>query len=75
MNSKKSSTESLITVSRGIWDTYVKTAMMAKGMRKISENAINLKIFRCWNSTKDIIKRAPHQLFWPNICKSKRKSN
>lgn len=41
----------------------MKTETMAKGMRKISENAINLKILRCWNSTNEIIKRAPHQLF------------
>lgn len=49
-------------------NTYMKTETMATGMRKISENAIRRKMFLCWNSTSEINKRAPHQLFWPNIC-------
>lgn len=49
----------------------MKTDTIEMGMRKISENAINLKMFLCWNSTNEIIRRAPHQLFWPNICKKR----
>lgn len=53
-------------------NTHRKTETMATGIRKISEKAINLKMFLCWNSTSEINKRAPHQLFWPNICKRKK---
>lgn len=49
-------------------NTYKNTDTTATGIRKISEKAINLKMFLCWNSTSEINKRAPHQLFWPNIC-------
>lgn len=47
--------------------TYINTDTTAMGMRKISENAMSRKMLRCWNSTSEIIKRAPHQLFWPII--------
>ena len=44
-------------------------------MRKISEKAMSRKMLRCWNSTREISKRAPHQLFWPNICDKEEKTS
>lgn len=32
---------------------------------KISQNAVTFSILAAWNSTIEMIKRAPHQEFWP----------
>lgn len=36
---------------------------------KISQNAVTLSILAAWNSTIEMMKRAPHQEFWPISCK------
>lgn len=46
-------------------NTYENTRIMVRGNTMISHNAQKRKIFRDWNSTRDIESLAPHQLFWP----------
>lgn len=45
--------------------TYIKMSITVYGMRKISEKAMSLKMFRDWNSTREIRRRAPHHELWP----------
>lgn len=51
-----------------ISDTYVKTRSTVNGRLMISERAHRRRIFRDWNSTRDMTRRAHHQLFCPKHC-------
>lgn len=52
-------------------NTYKKTRMITRGIKKISEKAAKRRMFRVWNSTSEMRRRAPHHEFCPRVCKNK----
>jgi hypothetical protein len=52
-----------------IWLAHIKTNRTVRGIIMISVKAMSLRMFKDWNSTSEMSRRAPHHEFWPMVWK------